>query len=118
MNTNYSNNYHQSFGSFNFSKEAKVLLKCRVKTSAKLAKLEKICNNENTGARAARNIDVNVISNLAGGPVLVADYKGASLYDEGFFDTVLSFLKKATKRANKCDAHNNSRVAKAIDKLV
>ena len=118
MITNYSNNYHQSFGSFNFSKDAKELLKWRVKTSARLAKLEKICNKENTGARAARNIDVNVISNLAGGPVLLADYKGASLYDERFFDTPLSFLKKATKRADKWDAHDNSPVTKAIDKLV
>ena len=30
----------------------------------------------------------------------------------------LSFLKKATKRADKWDAHDNSPVTKAIDKLV
>ena len=117
MNTNYSNNYHKSFGSFNFSKDAKELLKWRVKSRARLAKLEKICNKENTGERAARKIDILVVPNLAGGPEFVADYKGVSYY-ENFFDTPLSFLKKVTKRADKRDKHDNSPVSKAIDKLI
>ncbi len=110
MNTNYSNNYHQSFGSFNFSKDAKELLKLRIKTSVKLAKFEKICNNENTGARASRNINVKTVPNLEE-PIMVASYKGAILYEK-YYDT-LSFLEKATKLA---DAIDNP-ITKAIDKL-
>ena len=111
MNTNYSNNYHQSFGSFNFSKDAKELLQLRIKTSAKLAKFEKICNNEDTGARASRNINVKTVPNYPEGPIMVASYKDTILYEK-YFDTP-SFLEKATKLA---DAIDNP-ITKVIDRL-
>ena len=94
MNTNYSNNYRQSFGSFNFSKDAKELLKLRIKTSA----------------RASRNINVKTVPNPEE-PIMVASYKDAILYEK-YYDT-LSFLEKATKLA---DAIDNP-ITKAIDKL-
>ncbi len=110
MNTNYSNNYRQSFGSFNFSKDASELLKLRIKTSAKLTKFEKICNNENTGVRASRNINVKTVPNPEE-PIMVASYKGAILYEK-YYDT-LSFLEKATKLADEID----NPITKAIDRL-
>ena len=117
MNTNYSsNNYNQSFGRFHFSDDAKGVIMWRVKSKAKLAKFEKLCNMENSGERAARNIKINAITNLAGGYELVANYGGS--HYEKFFDTPLSFLKRVIKRADAIDKHFNSPVTKAIDKLI
>ena len=118
MNTNYSNNnYHPSFGSFNFSKEAKALIKWRVKSNEKLEKLEKICNMENSGNRAARKIDIDAILNLAGNYELRAKYKDR-VYYENFFHTPFSFLKKITKYADRIDKHDNRPGTKAIDNLI
>lgn len=117
MNTNYSNNYNQSFGSFNFSKEAKELIKWRVKSKAKLAKFEKICEMENSGERAARKIDIFAVQNLAGGVELTAKYKDGH-YDENFFQSPLSFLEKVMRHADSCDKRDNGPISKAIDKLI
>ena len=117
MNTNYSNNYHQSFGSFKFSVDAKNVIKARLRTNAKLAKLEKILNLENSGIRADRKIYISALPNLAGHYELRCQYKGHE-FDENMFSTPLSFLKKAIRRADAIDKRYDGHIAAKIDKLI
>lgn len=114
INTNYSNNYHQSFGSFKFSKEAKEVIKCSITSKSKIETFEKIINMENSGKRAARKIDIDVISDLTGGPELVAGYNDGNCF-QGMWCSPLSFLKRVVREADECA---NSDIAKAIDKLI
>ena len=98
MLVNYqTNNSQPTFGRFRFSDKAKELILNKVNTPAKLKKFKELCELEETGDRARRNIDIGWMWHIK--DRLWADI-GNKEYMQGIFQSPNSFLKKMTKKAD------------------
>ncbi len=118
MYTNYSNNSQQpTFGIFRFSDGAKDIIKKNIKTPEKIKKFEELCNSELTGKRMNREISVNASlkNGSYSGSKLTAN-PGDKWYQQGFFQSPLSFLEKMINKAD--EVQNKNELSKSIDSII
>ena len=98
MLVNYqTNNRQPSFGRFRFSNNAKEVVLSKINTPAKFKKFKELCELEETGDRARRNIDIFFVRHFT--DRLYTEI-GPKDYLQGIFQSTNSFLKKMTKKAD------------------
>ena len=118
MLVNYQTNYHQpAFGRFRFSNNAKEVVLSKINTPAKFKKFKELCELEETGDRARRNIDIFFVRYFTDRLFTEIGHKE---YMQGIFQSTNSFLKKMTKKADELQKQTpgNSNIASELDKLI
>lgn len=121
MLTNYSINNKPSFGNFLFHEGAKNVIKDNIKKEEDLDKFEKLCEQEKSGARKYRAINVSASfkNGSYSGNKLTAN-PGDKWHTQGLFQSPLSFLEKMMKKADKIQAEQmkKTRLAKDLDSIM
>lgn len=121
MLTNYSISNKPSFGNFLFHEGAKNVIKDNIKKEEDLDKFEKLCEQEKSGARKYRTINVSASfkNGSYSGNKLTAN-PGDKWHTQGLFQSPLSFLEKMMKKADKIQAEQikKTRLAKDLDSIM
>ena len=117
---NSQTNYRQpSFGRFRFSNNAKEVVLSKINTPAKFKKFKELCELEETGDRARRNIDIFFVRHFT--DRLYTEI-GPKDYLQGIFQSTNAFLKKMTKKADELQKQKqtpgHSDIVSKLDKLI
>lgn len=116
MLVNNQTNYRQpSFGRFRFSDNAKKVVLGKINTPAKFNKFKELCELEETGDRASRNIDIFFVRHFT--DRLFTEI-GNKEYLQGIFQSTNSFLKKMTKKADELQKQKQTPIVSELDKLI
>ena len=116
MLVNNQTNYRQpSFGRFRFSDNAKKVVLGKINTPAKFNKFKGLCELEETGDRAIRNIDIFFVRHFT--DRLFTEI-GNKEYLQGIFQSTNSFLKKMTKKADELQRQKQTPIVSELGKLI
>lgn len=117
MLTNYSvNNNQPAFGKFCFFRNAKDVLKKKIKTPEDMKRFQELCTKE---AQKDRRIDVGCETYIFPNTFYAA-FVGKTvcnkLYHQKLFQSPLNFLEKFAQKADKLEA--KAKLQEAIDRFI